>query len=170
MDPNTVVIVTGLLAVLVVYAAVQDSPGGWEGTVGPATWNVGESWISTTAAVVALAFLVLFSGGSGGPIGMALMFGLLLMFGPMIYRAFGVGGAVSKTVFFGAATVMTWASTGLMVTGAQIISDIVREFAIVPRLAINSFAITAVLAAIVGTSRVLTTATSGKGSDAWTMP
>ena len=54
MDTNSMIIVSGLLALLVAYAAVRDSEGGWQGTVGSMEWSFSGSWASSSAVILAL--------------------------------------------------------------------------------------------------------------------
>jgi hypothetical protein len=168
VDSNVVVIITGLIAALVVYAAVQDSWNGWEGTVGPMTWSFSKSWITTSAAIVAIVYLFSFYG-EGSDVGASAVFGFILLFVPLIYQGLG-GGAASKKVFFLVGTLLAWAIFTLILTAVSGIPSVVAGYAIVPRLVLDSVMIVTLLAAIVGTGRVLTAAASGNGTETWTLP
>ena len=166
MDINSIVIITGLIAALVVYAAVQDSWNGWEGTVGPMTWSLSGSWSTTAAAIVAIALLFVSGGGEE----FVFSFGALLLFGPLIYSGFGKDGVASKSMFFVAATLITWATFTLLAIAAAVMPEAARQVSIVPRMLLGAAVIATLLAAIANASRALTKAASTNGSEGWTLP
>ena len=53
MDVNSMIIISGLVAFVVAYAAVRDSEDGWSGDVGPMRWSFTGSWASSIAIVLA---------------------------------------------------------------------------------------------------------------------
>lgn len=167
MDLNTTVIITGLIATLIAYAAVQDSEDGWDGTVGPMTWNISQSWASTTAAVIAIIFLL---GAGDSSQNLIFVFGALLLFSPLIYRGLTGEGGASKLVFFVAATLNTWATFGLLVVAAINVPDLIASTSIVPRLVLNGAMILAIVAAFMNASRGLTAAASSSEPGAWILP
>ncbi len=168
MDSNTLVIVTGLIAVLVALAAVQDSEGGWTGRVGDLNWSLSGSWVTTSAAVIALVLLIVFSD-SDEAFATAFLFGLLLLFTPLIYRGLSGDDGASKLVFFATGGLAAWSSLVLLAFAAQAVPSIARsELQTVPLLLVNAAAIAAILAAIVATSRVLNAAAASDGE--WTLP
>ena len=160
------VIVTGLIAVLIAYAAVQDSGGGWEGTVGPMTWNLSRSWASSVAAVIALTFLI---GSPEGGEDMIFVFAALLVFSPLIYHGLAGDDGASKMIFFVSAALITWATLGLLVFAAVAVPNVIHGVSIVPRLVLNSAMILAIVAAIMNASRGLAAGASS-GAEGWTLP
>ncbi len=165
MDSNTLVIVTGLVAALVAFAAVRDS--GWDGTVGDLTWSVGGSWVTSSAAIIALVLVV--ARDTSDDLATVFLFGLILLFTPLIYRGLAGSDGAPKALFFVAGTLMTWATLALLATAALAIPEIARdELSTVPLLVVDAVAITAILAALVAASRSMVVATTG--SKTWTLP
>ena len=166
MDTNSIIIISGLLALLVTYAAVRDSEGGWTGTVGPMHWSWSVSWSSSTAVVLALV-LTLFSMVRDGTV---LGLGLLMVLAPLIYRGIGASGGAQKVAFFIVSSLMTWATFAILYLAAITVPSLIEPLSLVPTIIIDTALVLALVGTVMHSARSLATATSGDGETAWTLP
>ena len=164
MDMNSMIIISGLVALLVAYAGVKDSHGGWEGTVGPMRWSFSGSWASSTAVVLVLV-LTLFRGME--PL---LGLGLMMVLTPLIYRGLGGTSGASKPVFFIVSVMMTWATLATLYAAATQVPTLLQSLPLVPTLIIDASLVLAVVGAVMHSARSLADAASGDGSGAWNLP
>ena len=167
MDINSMIIISGLLAFLVAYAAVRDSDGGWAGSVGPMRWSFSGSWASSIAVVLALVLTITGLGGSGG---MLLGLGLVMVLAPLIYKGIGNPLAASKRVFFVVAAIMTWATFAILYVAATAVPALVESLPLLSDLIIDATLVLALIGAVMNSARSLAEAVSGGGSGAWTLP
>ena len=167
MDVNSMILVSGLLALLVAYAAVRDSQEGWSGSVGAVRWSFSASWASSTAAVLALV-LTLF--GLDDSHGLALGMGMVLVLAPLIHRGMGGADGASKQVFFIVAALTTWATLSILYLAATRVPDLVESLPLLSALVVDAALVLALLGAVIHSARSLADAASGAGSGMWTLP
>ena len=167
MDTNAIVIITGLVALLIAHAAVQDAGGGTPPS--SIVWRFSESWTTSVAALVAITSIFFLSVEAD----IVVMFGLMLLLGPLIYKGFAAANGASMPLFMAVGTLMGWATLAIFLTVIGEIFHITRgELSIVPRLVLNGFAIAAVLAAAAAISSALRAGASGRSltDGAWKLP
>ena len=167
MDTNSMIIVSGLVALLVSYAAVHDSQGGWRGSVGPMRWSFSGSWASSVAAVLALVLTLFGMDASGGPV---LGLGLVLVLAPLVYRGMAGDAGVSKLVFFIVSSLITWATLSILYVAATSVPDLIESLPVLTTIIIDAALVLALVGAVMNSARTLATAVSGDGSEAWTLP
>ena len=167
MDTNSMVIISGLVALLVAYAAIRDSDAGWSGTVGPMRWTFSGSWASSSAVVLALVLTFLGVDLSNG---MLIGLGLMMIFAPLIYKGMGDAGGASKPVFFIVSAVMTWGTLGILYVAATKVPIFIGSLPILPTVIIEASLVLALVGAVFSSARCLSDAASGDGSAAWTLP
>ncbi|MDE0138295.1 MAG: hypothetical protein OXM57_08355 [bacterium] len=167
MNPQSMIIAIGLVALLIAYAAVRDSRDGWSGTVGPLKWSFSGSWSSSIAVVLALV-LVLF--GLGAQANTLAGFGILSVLAPLIYKGIGGSEGASKPVFFIVSAIMTWSTLVILYTAATVVPNLTSTLPILPVLVINAALVLALLGAVINSVRNLAAAASGDGSEAWILP
>ncbi len=156
---------SGLVALLIAYAAVRES-GGWSGTTGPMQWSFSGSWASSIAAVLAIIVTLL---GIDPTRGLALGLGVTMILTPFIYRGLG-NGAASKPVFFIATALMAWATLSILYIAAVAVPDLVESLPLLAGLVIDVALILALIGAVLHVARSLAAAVSTDGSEAWTLP
>lgn len=167
MDTNSMIIVSGLVAILVAYAAVRDSKDGWGGTVGPMRWTFSGSWASSSAVVLALVLTLI---GIDPSRGMLLGLGLVMVLAPMIYRGIGDAEGASKPIFFVVSATMTSATLAILYAAATQVPTLVGSLPLLPTLIIDASLVLAVIGAVMNSARSLASAVSGDGSGAWNLP
>lgn len=166
MNPQSMIVAIGLVALLIAYAAVRDSQDGWSGTVGPLKWSFSGSWSSSIAVVLALV-LVLLGLGTQATL---LAFGILTVLAPLIYKGIGQSEGASKPVFFVVSAIMTWSTLVILYTAATAVPSLVSTLPILSVLVIDAALVLAILGAVINSVRNLATAASGDGSEAWILP
>ena len=166
MDMNSMIILSGLVALLVSYTAVRDSQDGWGGSVGQIRWAFSGSWASSSAVILALVFTTI----GVEPSGMLLGLGLMMVLAPLVYRGMGGGENVSKPVFFIVASFMTWATFAILYAAAAAVPSMIEPLPLLPTFIIYAFLVLALLGAVMNSVRSLSEAASGGGSEAWTLP
>lgn len=169
MDTNSLVIVTGLLALLAAYGAIQES--GAVSAPASMRWRFQQSWTTSAAAIAALASIA-FLGGEDESI--IVVFGLVLLLGPLVYRGFSGSASSSVSLLMIVGAVMGWASLAILGRLASGIFSATRfELSVVPRMVINTFVILALLAALMSIYKGLRDAATGEGLDedgSWVLP
>lgn len=167
MDTNSMIILSGLVAFVVAYAAVRDSEGGWSGAVGPVRWSFSGSWASSIAVVLALVLSL--SGVSGGT---PQIFGLgfVMVLVPLIYKGLGQEGGASKLVFLIFSTMITWATFSILYVTATNVPNLVGSLPVLSELIIDAALVLALIGAVLHSARSLASAVSGDGSEAWNLP
>lgn len=166
MDSNSIVTISGLVALLVTYAAVRDSEGGWTGTVGPMRWTWSVSWSSTIAVVLALV-LTLFGLARGFTL---LGLGLMMVLAPMIYRGMGNSGGAPKVAFFIVSGLMTWSTFAILYLAATTVPSLIEPLSLVPTIVIDAALVLAVVGTVMHSARSLAAAASSDGTAAWNLP
>lgn len=164
MDTNSIITVSGVVALLVAYAAVRDSEGGWTGKVGPMRWSLSVSWSSSIAVLVALTLTLL-----GDPRG-ALGLGLMMVLAPLIFRGMGTSGGAPKVVFFIVSGVMTWATFAILYLAAVSVPTVTGSYPLLARIVIDAALVLALVGAVMHSARTLAAAASGDGAAAWNLP
>ena len=167
MDVNSMIIISGLVAFVVAYAAVLDSEGGWAGAVGPMRWTFSGSWASSSAVVLALV-LSLTGLGAGAP--QVFGFGFVMILVPLIYKGLGQEGGASKVVFFIFSAMMTWATFSILYVAATNVPNLVESVPLLSTLIIDAALVLALVGAILHSARSLSAAAAGDGSAAWNLP
>lgn len=167
MDVNSMIIISGLVAFVVAYAAVLDSEGGWSGVVGPMHWSFSGSWASSSAVVLA-AVLTLTGLAAGTP--QILGFGFVMVLVPLIYRGLGQAGGASKVVFFIFSAMMSWATFSILYVAATNVPNLVESMPLLSGLIIDAALVLALVGAVLHSARSLASAASGDGSAAWNLP
>lgn len=169
METNALVVMSGLIAALVAYGAIQDA----DSATAPATmeWKLGGSWTTSSAAIAALTAIA-FLDTSGDAI--LVVFGVMLLLGPVLYKGLSGSGNASIHAFFLVGTVMGWATIAILATVGRRVFEITRfDLSLIPRLVLNGVAVAAVLAAIASYYTGLRAAASGgpkSASGSWTLP
>ena len=167
MDVNSMIIISGLVAFVVAYAAVLDSDGVWSGPVGPMRWSFSGSWASSSAVVLALVLSV--TGlGTGAP--QVFGFGFVMVLVPLIYKGLGQAGGASKLIFLISSAVMSWATFSILYVAATSVPNLLQTMPIVPELVVNAALVLALVGAVLHSARSLKAAASGDGSAAWNLP
>ena len=168
MDTNSLVIITGLIAALIAYAAVQDA-----GASSPPTtmqWRFGESWTTSAAAIAAIAAI----GFLGAEEGMTVVFAFMLLLGPLLYKGVSGSGNGSMGLFLVVGTLMGWATLAILTQVTSLVFFVTRdELTLIPRLLMNGVAVAALLAAVLSIHTALRSAVSGSNiasQGAWTLP
>ena len=167
MDTNSMIIISGLLALLVAYAAVRDSEGEWQGTVGPMEWSFSGSWASSSAVILALVLTFVIADMSTL---LLFGFGLMMLLAPLIYKGMAGAAGASKPVFFIVSAMMTWATLAILYTAATKVPALVQSLPLLSRLIMNAVLVLAVVSAVMHSARSLADAVSGDGSGAWNLP
>ena len=169
MDTNSLVIISGLIAALLAYSAVQDSDSA---AAPPAMrWRLAESWTTSAAALAALT-AVGFLGAEDD--GVMVMFAFILLLGPILYKGFSGMGSASMSLFVTVGTLMAWATLAILTRVSMLIFSTTRaELTVVPRLVLNTVVIGALLAAAGAIYTGLRSAAQGTNltaDGAWTLP
>ena len=167
MDTNSMIIISGLLALLVAYAAVRDSEGEWQGTVGPMEWSFSGSWASSSAVILASVLTFVSADVSTA---LLLGLGLMMVLAPLIYKGMAGGAGASKPVFFIVSAMMTWATLAILYTAATKVPALVQSLPLLSKLIMNAVLVLAVVSAVMHSARSLADAVSGDGSGAWNLP
>ena len=167
MDVNSMIIISGLVAFVVAYAAVYDSDGGWSGPVGPMCWSFSGSWASSSAVVLALVLTL-----TGASSGTSQVFGLgvVMVLVPLIYKGLGQSGGASKIIFLISSAMMSWATFSILYVAATSVPNLVQMMPMVPMLIVNAALVLALVGAVLHSARSLASAASGDGSAAWNLP
>ena len=166
MDTNSIIIISGLVALLVTYVAVRDSEGGWTGTVGPMRWSWSVSWSSSIAVVLAVALTLLGLVRDGTALGL----GLMMVLAPLIYRGLGTSGSAPKVAFFIVSSLMTWATFAILYLAAIMVPNLIESLSLVPTIIIDAGLVLALVGAVMHSARCLASAVSGDGAAAWHLP
>ncbi|MDE0168891.1 MAG: hypothetical protein OXS29_05165 [bacterium] len=164
MDTNSIISVSGVVALLVAYAAVRDSEGGWTGRVGPMRWSLSVSWSSSIAVLLALALTLL--GDPRGVFGL----GLLMVLTPLIFRGMGTSEGAPKVVFFIVSGVMTWATFAILYLAAVSVPALTGSLPLLARIVIDAALVLAMVGAVMHSARTLAAAASGDGAEVWNLP
>ena len=167
MDTNSIITVSGMVALLVAYAAVRDSEGGWTGAVGPMRWSLSGSWSSSIAVLLALVFTLL---GLARDAGTLLGLGLLMVLAPLIYKGLGASGGAPKVVFFIVSGLMTWATFAVLYVVATTVPDLIESLPVLSRTIIDAALVLALVGTVLHSARSLAVAASGDGSEVWNLP
>ena len=166
MDTNSIITISGVVALLVAYAAVRDSDGGWTGSVGPMRWSWSVSWASSIAVVLALVLALFDLAG-----GMTLLgLGLMMLLAPMIYRGVGGSGGAPKVAFFIVSGLMTWSTFAILYLAATTVPSLIEPLSLVPTIIIDAALVLALVGAVMHSARSLAAAASGDGAAAWDLP
>ena len=166
MDLNSMIIISGLVAFLVAYAAVHDSGGGWGGTVGPMRWSFSGSWASSSAVILALVLTFIGMDVTGLLLGL----GLLMVLAPLIYKGMAGPGGASKLVFFIVSAIMTSATLGILYAAATKVPALIESLPLLSVLIIDASLVLALVGAVMHSAGSLADAVSGDGSGAWNLP
>lgn len=166
MDTNSIISISGLVALLVAYAAVRDSDGGWVGNVGPMRWSWSVSWSSSIAVLLALALTLLGLVRDGTALGL----GLLMVLAPLIYRGMGTSDGAPKVAFFIVSSLMTWATFAILYLAATTVPSLIETLSLVPTIIINAALVLALVGTVMNSARSLAGAASGDGAAAWNLP
>ena len=166
MDTNSIIIISGLVALLVTYAAVRDSEGGWTGTVGPMRWSWSVSWSSSIAVVLALTLTLLGVVRDGTVLGL----GVLMVIAPLIYRGMANSDGTPKAAFFIVSGLITWATFAILYVAATMVPALVDPLPLVPTIIIDAALVLALVGTVLHSARSLAAAASGDGAAAWNLP
>lgn len=166
MDTNSIIIISGLVALLVTYVAIRDSDGGWTGTVGPMRWSWSVSWSSSIAVVLALALTLLGLVRDGTVLGL----GVLMVLAPLIYRGIGNSDGAPKVTFFIVAGLMTWATFAILYMAATMVPNLIDPLSLLPTIIIDAALVLALVGTVMHSARSLAAAASGDGAAAWNLP
>jgi hypothetical protein len=167
MDDNSLVILSGLIALLLTLAAAQD---GATGTAPSAVvWSLGGSWTTSAAAIAALGSIAFLDESSDT---VMVLFAFMLLLGPVLYRGFSGAHSAARPLFLVVGTSMAWATIAILWRVGQLMASVTRsELTTVPRLVINSIVIAAMLAAVASLYKAMQAAFSGDESSGgtWTL-
>ena len=166
MDTNSIIIISGLVALLVTYVAVRDSEGGWTGTVGPMRWSWSMSWSSSVAVLLALALTLLGLVRDGTALG----FGLMMVLAPLIYRGLGTPAGAPKAAFFIVSSLMTWATFAILYLAATSVPSLIEPLSMVPTIIIDAALVLSLVGTVLHSARSLAAAASSEGAAAWNLP
>lgn len=166
MDTNSIIIISGLVALLVTYVAIRDSEGGWTGTVGPMRWSWSVSWSSSIAVVLALTLTLLGLVRDGTVLGL----GVLMVLAPLIYRGMGNSDGAPKVTFFIVSGLMTWATFAILYVAATMVPNLIDPLSLVPTIIIDAALVLALVGTVMHSARSLAAAASGDGAAAWNLP
>ena len=166
MNPQSMVVGIGLVALLIAYTAVRDSAGGWSGRVGPLRWSFAGSWSSSIAVVLALVLVLL---GFTAQATLA-AFGILALLSPLIYRGIGRSEGAPMPVFFVVSVMMTWSTLVILYIAATAVPGLIDGLPLLPVLAIEAALVLAVVGAVISSYRSLASAAAAGESEAWTLP